>query len=156
MTTRARWLAALAVATGVAVGVTLAGCADASGPAAVDYGQPATLEAIPGSDVYKVTLTELAARQLGIETSKVAAIPLQKAGTPRQTVIPLTALVYGPDGAPWTYANTAPLTYVRQPLVIDHIDAGSVVLRSGPPVGTPVVTVGGQELLGTEYGVGEE
>jgi hypothetical protein len=140
-------LAALAVA-----GVTLSGCADAGGPPEVDYGQPATLEDIPGSDLHKVVLTGLAAKQLGVQTTPVVAAP----SAPKETLIPLTALVYGPDGASWTYANTAPLTYVRQAVVIDRIDAGSVLLRSGPPVGTPVVTVGGQELLGAEYGVGEQ
>jgi hypothetical protein len=144
---KAGWLVALAV-----TGTLLAGCSGAGEPPAADYAEPATLETIPGTTVNKVTLTELAARQLGIETTPVTAAPSRKA----ETVIPLTALVYGPDGAAWTYANTAPLTYVRQPLVIDRIDGDTVLLRSGPPVGTPVVTVGGQELLGTEYGVGEE
>jgi hypothetical protein len=141
-------LLALAVA-GV---VALTGCADVGGPPEVSYGEPATLETIPGSEVHKVILTDLAARQLGVQTTPVAAAATVKS----DTMIPLTALVYGPDGAAWTYANTAPLTYVRQPLVIDRIDADTVLLRSGPPVGTPVVTVGGQELLGAEYGVGEE
>jgi len=35
-------------------------------------------------------------------------------------------------------------------------DGDEVLLRSGPPPGTPVVTVGAPELLGAEYGVGEE
>jgi hypothetical protein len=153
MTAR-RTLAACGAA-GLLLAGLLSGCADTSGPAEVNYPQPATLQPIPGTDVNKVTLTALAARQLGVQTRPVAPAPARK-GTPARTQIPLTALVYGPDGAAWTYQNTAPLTYVRQPLVIDHIDADTVVLRSGPPVGTPVVTVGGPELLGAEYGVGEE
>jgi hypothetical protein len=139
----------LAAAGALLTGGTLAGCADASGPEPVDYGRPATLESVAGTDVNKVTLTDLAARQLGIQTTPVVAAAAK-------TAIPLTALVYGPDGSPWTYTTVGTLTYMRQPLVIDHIDAATVVLRSGPPVGTPVVTVGGQELLGAEYGVGEE
>ncbi len=158
MTAR-RILAASGAAGLLLAGCLRAGCANDSGPAEVDYGQPATLSSIPGSEVNKVTLTQLAATQLGIQTEPVAAAPPQpKApkGQPAETTIPLTALVYGPDGAAWTYANTAPLTYVRQAVVIDHIETDTVVLRSGPPVGTPVVTVGGPELLGAEYGVGEE
>ena len=138
-----------AIACLVALAAT--GCANTAGPPEVDYNQPATLSSIPGSSVNKVTLTALAAQQLGIQTQPVAA-----AKAKGETVIPLTALVYGPDGDAWAYANVAPLTYVRQPLVIDHIDQNTVVLRSGPGLGTPVVTIGGQELLGTEYGVGEE
>jgi hypothetical protein len=146
-----RYRILVCAAVGVAA-VALAGCANASGPAEVNYPQPATLSTIAGSDVYKVTLTQLAARQLGIRTTAVVAAPASR----NETVIPLTALVYGPDGAAWAYANTAPLTYVRQPVVIDRIDGDTVVLRSGPALGTQVVTVGGPELLGAEYGVGEE
>ncbi|HKT06221.1 MAG TPA: hypothetical protein VJT31_42490 [Rugosimonospora sp.] len=145
----------LAPAGVVLAGLLLAGCANTTGTE-VDYPQPAALESIPGSDLHKVVLTQLAATQLGVQTVPVAAVAGLPKGAAPETSIPLTALVYGPDGAPWTYQNIAALTYQREPLVIDHITSDTVVLRSGPPVGTPVVSVGGQELLGAEYGVGEE
>ena len=65
--------------------------------------------------------------------------------------MPLAAVLYDKNGDSWVYTNPSPLTYVRQPVVIDHVDGDSAVLRSGPPAGTAVVTVGGAELLGTEY-----
>jgi hypothetical protein len=44
---------------------------------------------------------------------------------------------------------------VRQGVTVQSIRRGVVLLRNGPPGGTPVVTVGAPELLGTEYGVEE-
>jgi hypothetical protein len=70
--------------------------------------------------------------------------------------VPLAAVIYDPDGASWTYGNPQPLTYVRQSIAIDHIDSNQAVLRDGPAPGTAVVIVGAPELLGIEYGVGEE
>ena len=43
------------------------------------------------------------------------------------------------------------ITHDLPQVVIDHVDGDNAVLRSGPPAGTSVVTVGGAELLGTEY-----
>jgi len=144
------------VLTAVAAVLLLAtGCAN-SEPGVEEGRHPATLQPIAGTDLNKVTLTDLAARQLGLQTVPVAAVPAPAKVTAAQTSIPLTALVYGPDGDPWTYAQIATLTYQREPVVIDHITTDTVLLRSGPAVGTPVVSVGGQELLGAEYGVGEE
>ena len=37
-----------------------------------------------------------------------------------------------------------------------RIDGDAAMLSSGPPVGTAVVTVGSQELFGTEYDVEED
>jgi glutamine amidotransferase PdxT len=49
------------------------------------------------------------------------------------------------------YTEIAPLTFVRAPIVIDEIDGNVVILKSGPPAGTRIVSVGGEELLGTEF-----
>ena len=35
--------------------------------------------------------------------------------------------------------------------MIDEVDDDVAVLTSGPPAGTKIVRVGGQELLGTEF-----
>jgi hypothetical protein len=48
------------------------------------------------------------------------------------------------------------LSYVRRSIAIDHVEGDRAVLRDGPAPGTSVVTVGAPELLGIEYGVGEE
>jgi hypothetical protein len=71
-------------------------------------------------------------------------------------MIPTTAVIYSPDGAAWTYVVIAPQSYTRQAIVIDHISGSEAFLSSGPAAGTAVVTIGAPELLGTEYGVGEE
>jgi hypothetical protein len=63
----------------------------------------------------------------------------------------LAAVLYDDNGVSWVYTSPESLTFVRQRVVIDHVDGDNAVLRSGPPPGTPVVTVGGAELLGTEY-----
>jgi hypothetical protein len=152
-------LAALGIAVATAF---LAGCTRESGPSR-EYVSPATVASVPGTTVNRVTLTDLAVTRLGIQTTAVVAAP---AGTvprsapptarPVATVIPLTALVYDPQGRAWTYTNPEHDTYLRVAVVVDHISGATVVLTAGPPVGTQVVTVGGQELLGAEYGVGEE
>lgn len=166
------------------VGLGLAGCAHAQDPAPVQPAQvqPAQIRLIPGSaDLHRVTLTQEAVSDVGIRTAPVRAATTAKAGTPQGgaraltvtaattaragtprggarvlTVIPLTAVIYDPQGRSWTYVTPAPRTFVRQAITIDHMVGDQVYLRSGPAVGTPVVTVGAAELLGAEYGVGEE
>lgn len=100
----------------------------------------------------RVTLTSLSAERLGVSAAPVAAVRGGAGGVE----IPLTALIYDPEGASWTYVVVGPRAYERVAVMVAHIDGDRVVLAAGPPVGTPVVTVGGMELLGVEYGVGEE
>jgi hypothetical protein len=71
-------------------------------------------------------------------------------------IIPLKALIYDPQGKTWTYIERSPRTFVRAPVTVQRIAGGTVYLSSGPPAGALVVTVGAPELLGSEYGVGEE
>jgi hypothetical protein len=70
--------------------------------------------------------------------------------------IPYGAVLYEPNGKAIVYTSPAPLQYLRQPIVVDHISGGSALLTSGPRAGARVVTVGGAELLGTEQGVAGE
>jgi hypothetical protein len=66
-------------------------------------------------------------------------------------------VVYDHDGSTWTYVNTAARTYERKPITVTDIDGQVALLSAGPAAGTPVVTVGAAELLGTEYNIsGEE
>jgi hypothetical protein len=74
----------------------------------------------------------------------------QSGGSERKTV-PYSAVIYWIDGGAWVYAQIAPLTFVRAPIAIDEIDGNVVILESGPPAGTRIVSVGGEELLGTEF-----
>jgi len=73
--------------------------------------------------------------------------------TPRLTVA-TAAVLYQPSGQAFVYVVTATLTYQRQPIVVDYVVADLAVLVSGPPPGTTVVTVGADEVLGAELGVG--
>ena len=109
---------------------------------------PATLEPIAGSDVSRVTLTEEAAVRLDIEVD-----PVLTAGS--ATTIPYAAVFYTATGETWTYTNPESLTFVRVPIVVDHIRGDDVFLSDGPPSGMDVVTQGAAELYGTETGVEE-
>lgn len=110
---------------------------------------PAALYSAPGSSLPVVKLTEAAFRAVRVQT-----VPVQAAAA--GVVIPTKAVIYSPDGAPWTYVAVGPRSYLRQAIVVDHITGLDAFLRSGPAAGTPVVSAGAPELLGTEYGVGEE
>jgi len=74
----------------------------------------------------------------------------QKGGGQRETV-PYSSVIYWIDGGAWVYTQVGPLTFVRAPIVIDEVDGNVAVLKSGPPPGTRIVSVGGEELLGTEF-----
>ncbi|MEZ0090382.1 hypothetical protein [Streptacidiphilus sp. EB129] len=112
--------------------------------------QPASLQPVPGSSLHRVVLTPEAVARLAIATAPVGSA----AGLLR---IPETAIVYDPDGHPWVYTVPAPRTYLRLAVVVAATTQdGSVLLSSGPPPGTQVVDVAAPELLGAEYGVGEE
>ena len=110
---------------------------------------PAVLEPASGSKLPVVKLSEQAFRAVQVQT-----VPAQAASA--GVVIPTAAVIYSPDGAAWTYVGLTPRSYVRQAIVIARISGSEAFLSSGPPAGTPVVTMGAPELLGAEYGVGEE
>jgi hypothetical protein len=137
----------------VLAGLVLGGCA--APPTAEPAGDEkvATVEPIAGTDRATVTLSEIAAKRLGIATGVVADAVVR--GQPR-VVVPYDAVVYDPEGATFAYENPEPLVYSRVPLAVEFVEGDMAVLSSGPPAGTTVVTVGVSELLGTEYGVGGE
>jgi hypothetical protein len=110
-----------------------------------------TVEAIPGSDLERLTLSEHAAKRLGVQTTPVAAGP---AGQASRTSVPYSAIVYDAAGATWMYTSPNPLVFVRHEVVVDRVTADQAFLSAGPAIGTPVVTVGAAELWGIETGVG--
>jgi hypothetical protein len=82
-------------------------------------------------------------------------VSLSESGELRM-IVPYAALIYDADGGTWVYikeSNADALTFVRQAVTVDFIEGDLVVLTVGPPAGTEVVTVGGEELFGTETGV---
>lgn len=117
-----------------------------------DAGAPAVAEHMKGSDATRVVLSADAAKRLGVRTVKVRS---DRADAGR-TVIPYAAVLYDPNGDTWTYASPKPLVFQRTDISIARIDGDQVILSGGPPVGTPVVTVGSAEIWGVEYGGIEE
>lgn len=91
----------------------------------------------------------------GLSAGQRVHVELTLAGsaTPRK-LIPYGAVVYDTHGDTWAYTSGEPRTFVRHRVVVDYIEGDQAVLAEGPPTGTAVVTVGGAELFGTEFGVG--
>jgi hypothetical protein len=103
---------------------------------------PSQLEPIDGTDLSKVILTEKAAERIGIETVSASG-----------TSVPYAAVIYDIEGNTWIYTNPEPFTFVREPIMIDHIEGDTAVLAESLPSELNVVTVGVSELYGTETGV---
>jgi hypothetical protein len=113
-------------------------------------GDPAaTVEEIGDTGISTVTLSELGATRLGIETQPVG--PATKGDG---DAVPYEAVIYDAEGGTWVYTNPSGRTYVREPVEIRRISGDEAVLSSGPAVGTAVVTVGAAELVGAEAGLG--
>ncbi len=76
-------------------------------------------------------------------------LPL-KGNNRKRKVVPYSALYYDGQGVPWVYTISGPLTFERKRIEVERIDGDSVILKAGPSVGTPVVTVGAPQLFGAE------
>jgi hypothetical protein len=122
-----------------------AGPTDASAPVG---NRPAKTEAISGTNIKKITLTEKAAQRLDIKTVDVR----QDASGAR--IVPYAALFYDKDGSTWVYTNPQPLTFIRARVTVDKIQTEDAIVKDGPAAGVKVVTVGVPELYGAERGVG--
>jgi hypothetical protein len=88
-----------------------------------------------------------------VEGQRVRVELMGSSETPRK-IIPYASVVYDPSGATWIYTSPKPLTFIRQPIVVDYIEADLAILVEGPSAGTIVVTAGSAELYGEEYGIG--
>jgi hypothetical protein len=123
----------------------LAGC----GTTVVVVGPPPPAHVTAGHNgAVSVALTPLGAQQVGIQTAVAAS-----ASGGGQAVVPYSALLYQPDGDSVIYMVTGPLTYTLAPVAVVSIQGNQVYLTGLAP-GTSVVTVGGEELLGVQDGVG--
>jgi hypothetical protein len=129
----------------LAAALPLAGCSKQVVAHQAEH--PSTVEAIPGSDLKKVTLTEKAAQRLDLATGQVG-------DQDGQRVVPYSSLIYDFQGKTWVYTRVAPRTFVRHQIEIDRIVGDRVLLKSGPPTGTVVATVAVAQLYGTEFAVG--
>ena len=111
---------------------------------------PAIVEDIEGSDLSKITLTERAAKRIGLQTAKVTEVNQ----SPKKLVVPYSSIIYDFNGQAWVYTSPEERTFVRHKIDIDHIQGNNVFLNDGPAEGTVVATVGVAELYGAEFKVG--
>jgi hypothetical protein len=132
-----RWI----IVTVLLAGLLLSACGGQV-PVTGEKVAPSKLEPIDGSELQRVILTDKAAERLGIETVKSSG-----------NEVPYAAVIYDIEGNTWIYTNPAPLTYLRAPIVIDHIEGDTAFLSEGLGSELTVVTVGVAELWGTETGV---
>lgn len=136
-----RWM----VAALVTVGLQLMACQ--SHHAGHHTEHPAEIADIPGSNVKKVTLTEMAVKRIAIQTAQVREQADKK-------MVPYSSLIYDPKGQTWVYTSPQPRTFVRHKVEVNKIDGDTAVLQDGPPAGTLIASVGVAELYGTEFKVG--
>jgi hypothetical protein len=104
-----------------------------------------TVEHLTGANPTRLTLTAQAVQRLDIQTAEAQG-----------NAIPYAAVLYDPEGNTWIYTNPEPLTYVRSPIMVDYIEEGQAFLTAGPDSGSAVVTVGAEELYGSETEFEEE
>ena len=116
--------------------------------------KPVKIEALDNvNEPTRETLTEEAVKRLDLQTAPARDMMI---GGTQRTVIPYSAILYDTQGDTWTYINTEPLTYVRHHIVVDRIEADQAILSNGLASGTQVVTVGAEELFGSELEFEEE
>jgi hypothetical protein len=145
-TRRGRRIAAVMLA---GLALTATACSSGSKTEEASQERPARVVEAEGGGTPAVVLAEDAARRLGVQT---AAVTAGRGGTE----IRYAAVLYDPDGNTWTFVNDRGFTYRRAPIKIARIDGDTVLLTSGPRVGTKVVTVGAAEIYGAELGVGDD
>ena len=133
--------------------VALGGCAKTTTIAAARK-EPFKLEKVDGTERKRVRLEPKAAERIGVETATVTEIRPADGGTAR-TSVPYGALLYDTKGGVSVYTVPQPFLFVREVVTVESIDGDVAVLTEGPPPGVAVVTAGGSELTGIEFGVGK-
>jgi hypothetical protein len=128
-------------AVALIAGVVLSGCAKSS-----EFdSEEAENEGVAKVENDQVILTAQAAQRIGVKTAPAT-----------ERTIPYAAVFYDENGKAYAFTSPGRLTYVQTPVTVAYVKGGQAVLRRGPKAGTPVVTVGSAELLGTAHGVEEE
>ncbi|HKQ56601.1 MAG TPA: hypothetical protein VJY35_01920 [Candidatus Eisenbacteria bacterium] len=131
----------------------LTGCKQTPEAAADEEAGPAKVEHMEGAEPTRVTLTEEAAKRLDLQTATVHQATFNGV---QHVVVPYAAILYDTEGNTWVYTSSAPLVFVRHPVVVDFIEGELAILSDGPALGTAVVTVGVTELSGAEAEFEEE
>lgn len=141
----------LAAAMLILTGLPLAACRDSG---EYEMVKPAKVVHIDGTELSRLTLTPKAMERLDIQTTFVQEAQVTRPPSPRK-VVPYAAVLYDAYGSTWVYTRTEEHSFVRARIVVDYIEGNVAVLSDGPPIGTEIVTVGGAELLGTEFEIGK-
>jgi multidrug efflux pump subunit AcrA (membrane-fusion protein) len=124
----------------------LAGCGKAGDKQAAAV-PAATVEPTSESGIRRITLSDLAAKRIGIQLGEVTAVE-------GRLQAPYSALLYDATGAEWVYVNPEGKVYKRAGVKVDRIEGDKMYLLKGPDAGTKVVIVGAAELHGAEFEVG--
>lgn len=116
-----------------------------------------------GGGAVQIVVSAEGVAHIGLQTAAVSGAPDHRPAsgggspaTPSLRTIPYGALVYEADGRPLVYVVVRHGVYAPQPVGVDHIDGSRVYINSGPPAGARIVSVGAEELLGVQHGVGAE
>jgi len=135
-------LAAFLVVPVLASACGATGGDEGSGPS------PLSITRVEGTNKDLVQLTTRASERLAIQTAKVRG----DGDGSQRTLIPYAAVLYDPNGQTWTFTSPRNRAFLRADIVVDRVENGTAILAKGPPIGTPVVTVGATELWGAVYG----
>jgi hypothetical protein len=114
---------------------------------------PVHVEHLNGAQPTRVTLTPDAVKRLDLQTDSVQVATVNGA---EKTLIPYSSIVYDTEGKTWVYTSPQVGTYLRTPVQVESIDGDDVAIAAGLPAGTMVVTVGAEELFGSETEFEEE
>ena len=132
--------------------------APAKGPTAVLWARPAGVaDQGAGSARQRAAYYVIEAANVGLEPGDAVTVrmPLGRSGE-AAVVLPASAVLYEPNGTTWVYTSPEPQVFVREQLHVEAMSGGRAILKSGPPPGTRVVTVGAFELYGAESSIGLE
>ncbi len=142
---------ALAVAAMLVTGAGLSACSGAHTASGSSEEAPAAIEEVEEPEIPHLTLEKDVAHRIGIRTDPLRQAPPDGSTGPPRALIPLTAVVYDPEGLTWVFTSPEPLVFIRTRVVLGQFGDGFAVVKSGPSAGAHVVTVGAAELLGIEY-----
>lgn len=145
LTTRITIVLVIGALAALGVYLVVGGGSEASASATAE--EPAVVEEIKGSDLLRITLSSKAMQRLDVQTAAVRDITVNGK---QRTVVPYAAVLYDPEGHTWVYKSPKARTFIRARITVATIDGARAILSAGPVSGTRVVTVGGQELFGTE------
>ena len=98
---------------------------------------------------------ELANPQADLVPGQKVGVTLTLKSEERSLTIPFSAILYDATGGTWVYESTEPQVYRRRRVEVSRVADGLAVLAQGPPAGSRLVTAGGAELFGTEFGGGK-